>query len=102
MESPLVRSPGAVPAAGPDAGVAAHYGDPIREQRTLALSSGLVDRSHRGVIRVTGAELGLLTVPSKAAQAVTDSLVATGVRGLLNFAPGVVRFRRASAWSRWT
>jgi len=56
MESPLVRSPGAVPAAGPDAGVAAHYGDPIREQRTLALSSGLVDRSHRGVIRVTGAD----------------------------------------------
>jgi folate-binding protein YgfZ len=38
----------------PDAGAVAHYGDPIREQRTLASSVGLVDRSHRGVLAVTG------------------------------------------------
>ncbi|MEU7980194.1 folate-binding protein [Micromonospora sp. NPDC049081] len=37
-------------------GVAAHYGDPMREQRTLATGVGLVDRSHRGVIAVTGPE----------------------------------------------
>ncbi|WP_319460409.1 folate-binding protein [Micromonospora sp. RTP1Z1] len=37
-------------------GVAAHYGDPMREQRTLATAVGLVDRSHRGVIAVPGAE----------------------------------------------
>ncbi|HEX5741127.1 MAG TPA: folate-binding protein, partial [Pilimelia sp.] len=30
--------------------VAAHYGDPVREQRTLAGAVGLVDRSHRGVL----------------------------------------------------
>lgn len=36
--------------------VAAHYGDPLREQRTLATGVGLVDRSHRGVIAVPGAE----------------------------------------------
>ncbi|MDG4791560.1 folate-binding protein [Micromonospora sp. WMMD1102] len=36
--------------------VAAHYGDPIREQRLLATDVGLVDRSHRGVIAVPGAE----------------------------------------------
>ncbi|MER7164836.1 folate-binding protein [Micromonospora sp. NPDC000207] len=37
-------------------GVAAHYGDPMREQRTLATGVGLVDRSHRGVIAVPGEE----------------------------------------------
>jgi folate-binding protein YgfZ len=40
----------------PDAGVAAHYGDPLREQRTLATTGGLVDRSHRGVLAVPGAD----------------------------------------------
>ena len=54
MKSPLLDVPGAVPADGPDTGVAAHYGDPYAEQRALAGSSGLVDRSHRGVIRITG------------------------------------------------
>jgi tRNA-modifying protein YgfZ len=39
-----------------DAGVAAHYGDPMREQRTLATEVGLVDRSHRGVLAVPGPE----------------------------------------------
>src|SRR5216683_1176799 len=45
---------GRVTQVGPDAGVAAHYGDPYAEQRALALSAGLVDRSHRGVLRITG------------------------------------------------
>lgn len=40
----------------PDAGVAAHYGDPMREQRTLATAVGLVDRSNREVIAVPGEE----------------------------------------------
>jgi folate-binding protein YgfZ len=39
-----------------DAPVAAHYGDPMREQRTLATAVGLVDRSHRGVLAVPGEE----------------------------------------------
>jgi tRNA-modifying protein YgfZ len=54
QQSPLLAAPGAVPADGPDAGVAAHYGDPFAEQRALAGALGLVDRSHRGVIRITG------------------------------------------------
>ncbi|MGH3320426.1 MAG: YgfZ/GcvT domain-containing protein [Streptosporangiaceae bacterium] len=54
MESPLLDVHGAVPADPPDAGVAAHYGDPMREQRALADGIGLVDRSHRGVVRVSG------------------------------------------------
>ncbi|MFI1017938.1 YgfZ/GcvT domain-containing protein [Streptomyces sp. NPDC020965] len=56
MKSPLLSLPGAVPAEGADDGVAAHYGDLFREQRTLADGSGLVDLSHRGVITVTGGD----------------------------------------------
>lgn len=52
--SPLLSLPGAVPAEGRDEGVAAHYGDPFREQRALAAGSGLVDLSHRGVVTVGG------------------------------------------------
>jgi glycine cleavage system aminomethyltransferase T len=54
MKSPLLTAPGAVPADGPDNGVAAHYGDPYGEQRALAGAAGLVDRSHCGIIRITG------------------------------------------------
>ena len=54
MNSPLLAITGAVHAEGLDAGVAAHYGDPVREQRALARAAGLVDRTHRGVVRVTG------------------------------------------------
>ncbi len=54
MASPLLDRPGAVPAREPDQGVAGHYGDPLREQRTLIETGGVVDRSHRGVLTVTG------------------------------------------------
>jgi folate-binding protein YgfZ len=37
-----------------DSGLVAHYGDPLREQRTLTTAAGLVDRGNRGVITVTG------------------------------------------------
>jgi folate-binding protein YgfZ len=56
MSSPLLTEPGAVAAVGPDAGVAAHYGDPYAEQRALATRWGVVDQSHRGVLRITGAD----------------------------------------------
>jgi tRNA-modifying protein YgfZ len=45
---------GAVEAEWPDEGVAAHYGDPMREQRLMTEGQVLVDRSNRGVVRVTG------------------------------------------------
>ncbi|MGH3096924.1 MAG: YgfZ/GcvT domain-containing protein [Streptosporangiales bacterium] len=54
MNSPLLDLPGAVPADPPDAGVASHYGDPLREQRQLVQGRGFVDLSHRGVATVTG------------------------------------------------
>ena len=53
-KSPLLSLPGAVPAEGPDEGVAAHYGDLFREQRALAAGTGFVDLSHRGVVTVSG------------------------------------------------
>ena len=34
--------------------MAAHYGDPLREQRATEESAGVVDRSNRGVVRITG------------------------------------------------
>jgi tRNA-modifying protein YgfZ len=54
--SPLLDRYGAVAARGVDAEVAEHYGDPLREQRTLFTSGGVVDRSHRGVVRVGGSD----------------------------------------------
>ena len=52
--SPLLDRPGAVAGEGADAGVAAHYGDPVREQRLLSEGLAVVDLSHRGVVRVAG------------------------------------------------
>jgi tRNA-modifying protein YgfZ len=52
--SPLLSLPGAVEADGVDAGVAAHYGDPFREQKALLAGEGYVDLSHRGVVQVSG------------------------------------------------
>jgi tRNA-modifying protein YgfZ len=54
VTSPLLARPGAVAARPPDDAVAGHYGDPLREQRALLTEGGLVDRSHRGVVRVEG------------------------------------------------
>ncbi len=43
-----------MPSQDGDQGVAAHYGDPYREQRELASGAALVDLSHRPVLRITG------------------------------------------------
>jgi folate-binding Fe-S cluster repair protein YgfZ len=40
--------------SGVDAGVAWHFGDPMREQRLLEQGAGLVDLSHRDVLSVSG------------------------------------------------
>jgi len=67
MHSPLRGRPGAVAGTGVDAPVAAHYGDPMGEQRRLEEAVGtqvtddlastpVVDLSHRGVFAVTGAD----------------------------------------------
>ena len=43
------------------------------------------------VLPALGVELGVLTVPAESAQAVADAMASAGVRGLLTFAPGVLR-----------
>jgi folate-binding protein YgfZ len=54
MRSPVLGVEGAVEAEFPDVGVAAHYGDPYAEQRALADSAGVVDRSNRDVVMISG------------------------------------------------
>ncbi|MES2170078.1 MAG: glycine cleavage T C-terminal barrel domain-containing protein [Actinomycetota bacterium] len=54
MTSPYLALPGAVDGAGPDAGVPAHYGNPMAEQRALAAGTAIVDLSHRAVLSVSG------------------------------------------------
>jgi redox-sensing transcriptional repressor len=43
------------------------------------------------VIAATSAELGVLAVPANAAQGIAETLVNAGIRGILNFAPTVLR-----------
>ncbi|MCH8562824.1 folate-binding protein [Nesterenkonia sp. YGD6] len=53
-KSPLLNRAGAVADGGDDAAVAAHYGDPTREQRALARGAAVVDLSQRSVVTVSG------------------------------------------------
>jgi len=76
----LAGRPGAVV---PDGGaVAAHYGDPLREQRTLAERAGLVDRSDRDVLAIPGADrlTWLHDLTSQHLNALTDG---TGTEALV-------------------
>ncbi len=43
------------------------------------------------VVTQTGAELAVLAVPAASAQGVAEALVSAGIRGILNFAPTVLR-----------
>lgn len=47
-----------------------------------------------GRVAELGAELGVLTVPAEAAHAVAEVLTAAGIRGILNFAPVVLKLPR--------
>jgi folate-binding protein YgfZ len=82
LASPLLDRPGAVPGDGPDATVARHYGDPIREQRALARGAGWVDRSNRGVLAVPGPDRlsWLHSITSQHLAALADG---TGTEGLV-------------------
>lgn len=80
--SPLLTRPGAVAADGPDAGVAAHYGDPLREQRLLVEGLAVVDLSHRGVVTVTGPDR-LSWLHSLTSQQLTGLMPRTSVESLV-------------------
>ena len=64
--------PGAVSGEGPDAGVAAHYGNPVLEQRALESGRAVVDLSHRAV----------LAIPGEDRLTWLDSLTSQSLRGL--------------------
>lgn len=54
MSTNFLSLSGAVEGTGPDAGVAAHYGNPTAEQRALAAGQAIVDLSHHAVLTLTG------------------------------------------------
>ncbi len=45
----------------------------------------------RSVVMKTNAELGVVAVPANAAQKVADTLIEAGIRGIMNFAPTVLK-----------
>lgn len=94
--SPLLRRRGAVAGAGPDAGVAWHYGDPTAEQRALTRGGAVVDQSHLGVVRVAGPDR-LTWLHSITSQHLTDlaprtstELLVLSPQGHVEHAAGVV------------
>lgn len=94
--SPLLSRPGAVEATGPDAGVAAHYGEPLREQRALAAGTAVVDLSSRGVVTVTGPDRlsWLNTLSSQQVAALkpgeSSELLLLSVQGRIDFDARVI------------
>jgi folate-binding protein YgfZ len=80
--SRLLTRPGAVEADPPDAGVAAHYGDPFREQRALVAGEASVDLSHRRVVRVSGPDR-LTWLHSLTSQHLTDLQPGVATEALL-------------------
>src|SRR4051794_39327617 len=81
--SPLLAWPGAVAGDPPDDQVAAHYGDPLREQRAWEdVGGGFVDRSNRDVLTVTG-EDRLSWLHSLTSQHLTDLMPGAGVEALV-------------------
>jgi folate-binding protein YgfZ len=56
VSNDFLQRPGAVDGTGTDAGVPAHYGNPMAEQRALAAGDAIVDLSHRAVLSVTGGD----------------------------------------------
>src|SRR3954467_11578318 len=85
MTSPLLSRSGAVVIEG--GVVAAHYGDPLREQRLLAEGAGLVDHSDRDVLTIPGADrlswLHRLTLPRLPSQHLDRLADGTGTEALV-------------------
>ncbi|MGO3152911.1 MAG: CAF17-like 4Fe-4S cluster assembly/insertion protein YgfZ [Galactobacter sp.] len=87
--SPLLDLDGAVEAAG--AGVADHYGAPLREGRALADGRAFVDLSHFGVVTVTGPDR-LSWLHSLSSQALTGLPEGTSTRTLFLDLQGRIEF----------
>ena len=83
-------------AVGPDAGTAAHYGNPTREQRALESGTAVVDLSSRAVVTVTGPDrLSWLTTLSSQQLASlrpgeSSELLLLDIAGRIEHAPAIV------------
>lgn len=84
MPSPIIDRPGAIPApeGHQDFGVPWHFGDPFAEQRAAARSVAVVDRSHRQVLAVRGADR-LSWLHLVISQHVTDLAAGSGTEALV-------------------
>ncbi|MGC4047358.1 MAG: redox-sensing transcriptional repressor Rex [Armatimonas sp.] len=71
--------------------VAAFDNDPAKLGRRLEGMDILPTERLGEVNEAVGARLAILAVPANAAQPVTEVLVANGIRGILNFAPTLLR-----------
>ncbi|WP_018330586.1 YgfZ/GcvT domain-containing protein [Actinomycetospora chiangmaiensis] len=85
--SPLLDTPGAIghpdgDDARPDGGVASHFGDPFAEQRAATRRAVVVDRSHRGLVVVAGADR-LSWLHLLVSQQVADLPEGAGTEGLV-------------------
>ncbi len=81
--SVLLSRPGAVAGDPPDDAVAAHYGDPLREQAFAAgTAAGIVDRSHRDVITVSGPDR-LSWLHTLTSQHLSQLAPGTGIEALI-------------------
>ncbi|MEJ2869795.1 folate-binding protein [Actinomycetospora sp. OC33-EN08] len=86
--SPLLDTPGAIGhpdgegSDALDADVASHFGDPFAEQRAASRHAVVVDRSHRGLVVVTGADR-LSWLHLLVSQQVADLPDGAGTEGLV-------------------
>jgi redox-sensing transcriptional repressor len=71
--------------------VALFDADPTKVGQTVDGLEIFAPENMAAVVATTGAELGVVAVPAEAAQSVADALIKSGIRGILNFAPTVLK-----------
>ena len=71
--------------------VAAFDSDPQKVNRTISGCPCYGTDELPGFAARHGIRMGIVTVPAAAAQAMADLLVRSGIRGILNFAPAMLR-----------
>lgn len=89
--SPLLTRPGAVAGAGIDEGVAAHYGELAKEQRTLLNGTAVADMSHFDVVTLAGADR-ISWLNTLSSQALTDLRPGQSTQTLLLSVQGRIDF----------
>src|SRR3989442_9751624 len=68
--------------------------DRVKHGREVDGVPVLPTRELAGAVQARGIQIAIVAVPADSAQAVTDQLVAAGIRAVLNFAPARVRVPR--------